>query len=122
MKTQTAYCSACDRDVQILVTEAPVQDAQAPMVDAEVVCLEIGERCTGNLCPVAAVSPAAMRVRQIRSGVRPVLHPVVKAACESCNRVTDHYIVSSEHATCSDCGTTVSRDELVLAFTREDGG
>jgi hypothetical protein len=34
MKTQTAYCSACDRDVQIVVTDAPMQDAQAPVGDA----------------------------------------------------------------------------------------
>ena len=119
MKTQTAYCSACDRDVQILVTDAPLQDAQAPVADAEIVCLEVGERCTGNLCPVGAVSPTAMMVRRVRSGVRTVLQPIVTAECESCERVTDHFVVSSEYATCADCGCTVARDALRLALGRD---
>lgn len=119
MKTRTAYCSACDRDVRILVTDAPLQDGQAPMPDSEVVCLECGEQCTGNLCPVGAVSPVAMRVRRIRSGDRPVLHPIVKVDCETCGHVTDYYIVSLEYATCGECGRTVSREQMTLAFGRE---
>ena len=59
-RTQTAYCSACDRDVQILVTDDADHDAHANIPDAEVVCLEIGDRCTGSLCPVGAVSHTAM--------------------------------------------------------------
>jgi hypothetical protein len=119
MKTQTAYCSACDRDVQIVVTDAPMQDAQAPVGDAEIVCLEVGERCTGNLCPVGATSPTAMMVRRVRSGVRAVLQPIVKAECEVCERVTDYFVVSPEYATCAECGYTVGRDELRLALGRE---
>ena len=119
MKSQIAYCSACDRDVRILVTEGPLHDAQAPVADDEVVCLEIGEQCTGNLCPVGAVSPTAMMVRKVRSGVRSVLQPIVKAECETCDRVTDFYIVSSEYATCGECGGTVSREQLVPALGRD---
>jgi hypothetical protein len=109
METQIAYCSACDRDVRILVTEASPQDAQAPVPDAEVVCLEIGEQCTGTLCPVSAVSPAAMRVRLVRSGHVAVLQPIVGAECEMCGCVTRHTMVSLEHATCNECGTTIAR-------------
>ena len=109
METQIAYCSACDRDVTVLVTNASVQDAQAPMPDAEVVCLEIGEQCTGSLCPVSAVSPAAMRVRLVRSGRGSVMLPIVETECELCGRVTGHIVVSLEHATCKECGTTVVR-------------
>ena len=116
MKTQTAFCSACDRDVRILVAEEAPHDAQAPVADAELVCLEIGEQCTGNLCPVGAVSPTAMMVRKIRSGIRSVLQPIVKAECDACGRVTDFYIVSPEYATCGECGSTVSRDQLTLAL------
>ena len=119
MKTQTAFCSACDRDVRILVSDEPLHDAQAPVADAELVCLEIGTQCTGNLCPVGAVSPAAMMVRKVRSGVRSVLQPIVKAECEVCGGVTDYHIVSPDYATCGECGMTVSRDRLTLALGRD---
>lgn len=120
MKTQTAFCSACDRDVRILVAEEPLHDAQAPVSDPEVVCLEIGEQCTGNLCPVGAVSPTVMMVRKVRSGARSVLQPMVKAECDVCSRVTDYYIVSPEYATCGECGSTVSREDLTLALGSDD--
>ena len=119
MKTHTAFCSACDRDVQVIMPEEPLHDAQAPVADAEVVCLEIGDRCTGHLCPIGAVSSTAMMVRLVRSGARSLVQPLVKAECEVCGRVTDHIIVSPDYATCADCGTTVGRDDLVLALGRD---
>jgi hypothetical protein len=119
MSTRVAFCSACDRDVQILITDMPVQDAQAPVGDAEVVCLEIGERCTGHLCPIGAVSSTAMMVRLVRSGARSLVQPLVKAECEVCNRVTDFIIVSPAYATCADCGTTIGWDDLELALGRD---
>jgi hypothetical protein len=119
MNTQIAFCSACDRDVRVLMPDEPLHDAQAPVADAEVVCLEIGDRCTGSLCPVGAVSPTAMMVRLVRSGVRSVLQPIVKAECEACGGVTDYVIVSAEYATCAYCGTTVGRENLSLALGRD---
>lgn len=119
MKTQIAYCSACDRDVQVILPVVPLHDAQAPVGDAEIVCLEVGERCTGSLCPVGAVSPTAMMVRRVRSGVHPVLEPIVKAECPTCVRVTDYAIISPEYATCIDCGCTLSRNDLRLALGRD---
>ena len=119
MKTQIAYCSACDRDVHVIITGTSQQDAQAPLADAEIVCLDIGERCTGNLCPVGAVSATAMMVRRVRNGIRSVLQPIVKAECETCGRVTDYVIVSAAYATCAECGSTVSREQLVLALGRD---
>ena len=119
MEAQTCYCSACDRDVQVIMPEELAHDAQAPVADPEIVCLEIGERCTGMLCPVGAVPPTVMMVRRVRSGIRSVLQPVVKARCEICASVTDYVIVSGSHATCADCGTTLSRDDLELVLGRD---
>ena len=119
MKPQTAYCSACDRDVQVIMPEELTHDAQAPVGDPEIVCLEIGTKCTGALCPVGAVPPAVMVVRRVRSGVHSVLEPIVKARCEVCASVTDYVIVSASHATCAECGTTVSREELELVLGRD---
>lgn len=118
MRAQMAFCSACDRDVRVILTDAPVHDAQAPVADPEIICLEVGERCTGNLCPVGAVPPTVMMVRRVRSGGRAVLQPIVKAECERCGSVTDYCIVAANFATCSECGTTVPRDQLVLALGR----
>jgi len=119
MKTQLAYCSACDRDVQVLVTDTTLQDGQANIPDAEVVCIEIGQHCTGTLCPVGGVSTAAMRVRRIRNGVRDVLQPVIEAHCDECGRVTPHYLVDTIYATCGECCQTVERGKLVLALGRD---
>jgi hypothetical protein len=119
MSTRVAFCSACDRDVRIIITDTPVQDAQAPVGDAEIVCLDIGDRCTGNLCPIGAVSSTAMMARLVRSGARSLVQPLVKAECETCGRVTDYIIVSPAYATCADCGSTVGRDDLVFALGHE---
>ena len=54
MQPQLAYCSACDKDVQIVVTDEPSQDGHANLHDSEIVCLEIGEACTGHLLAVLA--------------------------------------------------------------------
>lgn len=68
MKTQRAYCSACDRDVMIAFPElSDFVDGQANIRDPEIVCLEIGHRCTGAMCPVAAQPPAVMAARLVRS-------------------------------------------------------
>jgi hypothetical protein len=119
METRMAYCSACDRDVQILVTDTAEHDAQAPIPDAEVVCLEIGVRCTGGMCPVGAVSAAAMKSRRIRAGVNTATLPIVEATCLSCDRVTSHYLLDANYAMCAECGDTIETRMLVLALGRD---
>lgn len=53
MKVQKAYCSACDRQVEVVVPddlpEGTLPSAHDP---ASCVCLEYGETCTGSLCPL----------------------------------------------------------------------
>jgi hypothetical protein len=114
MKTQTAYCAACDKDVQIVITDEPSHDGHANLHESEVVCLEIGEACTGNLCPIGAVSPNVMAARLVRNGLQTLVTPVVTARCGSCGRATEHLIASRTHATCGECGATTARAELVL--------
>ena len=109
MKTQLAYCSACDQDVRIIITDEPSQDGHANVHDAEVVCLEIGERCTGSLCPIGATSPTVMAARLVRNGFRTVLQPIVRADCPSCGRETEQVIIEVAHAICTECGVTNER-------------
>ncbi|MBI3791930.1 MAG: hypothetical protein HY275_13775, partial [Gemmatimonadetes bacterium] len=69
MELQKRYCSGCDRHVHIVATETPRDDTQANVPEPELVCLEIGEWCTGALCPLGAAEPSAMVSRLIRNGL-----------------------------------------------------
>lgn len=114
MKTQLAYCSACDQDVRIVVTDEPSADGQANIVDAEVVCLEIGAHCTGALCPVGATSPTVMAARLVRNGLYTAMHPIVKAQCARCEGKTEFVVIDTRLATCTVCGLTAKREELQM--------
>ena len=114
MKVQMAYCSACDRDVQIAFpTEPTVTDGQANVLDTEVLCLEIGHQCTGSMCPIGAQPPAVMAVRLIRSGAKPVLYQLQPAECAACGDIEKFALIDATHATCTGCGRTVDRSSLV---------
>ncbi|HMA20525.1 MAG TPA: hypothetical protein VKO87_06955, partial [Gemmatimonadaceae bacterium] len=89
MKTINAYCSACDQDVRLVLTDEPLQDDPSPIHDREVVCLEIGEHCNGALCPVGAVPPVVMAARLVRNGLQTQIQPIIKGACPGCYRTTD---------------------------------
>ena len=107
MKNQSAYCSACDRDVQIVITDEPSQDGHANLHDSEIVCLEIGHQCTGNLCPVGATAPVVMAARLVRNGLQSKLHPIVTMDCSTCGVPRSFVVLDEFKATCSECGTTV---------------
>ena len=76
MKTQQAFCSACDREVLLAFPEqSDYVDGQANIPDPQLVCLEIGDRCTGAMCPVAAQPSAVMAGRLVRSGLEAAMPP-----------------------------------------------
>ena len=112
MEQQVAYCSACDKDVRVVVTDQPSHDGHANLHDAEVVCLEIGDACTGGLCPIGATSPTVMAARLVRNGLQTIMQPVFQASCAMCGGTTTHVIVERTHAICEDCGTTKPRSEV----------
>jgi len=114
MIAQTAYCSACDKDVRIIVTDEPSHDGQANLHDSEIVCLEIGDGCTGSLCPIGAAPPTVMAARLVRNGLQTVVQPVLQASCAECGRTTTHVIVERSHAICENCGTAKARSELTV--------
>jgi hypothetical protein len=106
MKTQLAYCSACDRDVQLIVTDAPLVDGQATLLESEVVCLDIGSQCTGGLCPLCAEPVSAIVGRLVHDGMLPRTVPTTRAQCDACGRVTDLVRLEDGHVVCTECGTT----------------
>jgi len=61
MRTQKAYCSACDRQVEVVVPEE-LPDGSLPSAHdpSKCICLEFGESCTGSLCPLFEVPTGQM--------------------------------------------------------------
>jgi hypothetical protein len=112
MKTQIAYCSACDRDVHIVVTDEPSQDGHANLHESEVVCLEVGQSCTGNLCPIGAAPAVVMASRLVHSGL-PMTGERVTAHCPGCERRTSHIFIPPALSSCEECGTTRPRKDVV---------
>jgi hypothetical protein len=106
MQGLTIYCSARDQNVRVVLTDEPTHDGQAPLMDPELICLEIGEACTGSLCPLCAQPVAAMDARLVRSGLEARPHQRVQALCDGCDRVTDLVLSVGGYATCAECGKT----------------
>lgn len=105
MKNHVMYCSACDRDVRVLITERPIYPDQAPLRDEELVCLEIGDKCTGRLCPLGAVAPQAMAGRLIRNGAPLDSVRTLRSECPACQNEADMVLYGNGRAACSVCGT-----------------
>ena len=106
MREITMYCSARDQNVRVVVTDEPVHDTQASVLDSELICLEVGDHCTGNLCPVCAIPLEAVDARLAKSGLRPEVRRKVAGYCEACDRDTELLVSSGGYVTCTECGTT----------------
>ena len=105
MDSHKIFCSACDRSVQVLITPALDHEGQAILHDSEVVCLEIGSQCTGNMCPLGAAEPNAMVARLVRNGIPLETLSTVKAKCPACENEVDMVLYGEGRAACSVCGS-----------------
>ena len=64
MEIYTAYCSACDREVRVTLKPGHEGEGEPSIHDVEnVVCLEHGKSCTGEMCPVFDVPTGQMRAK-----------------------------------------------------------
>lgn len=106
MRELMMYCAARDSNVHVVLTDEPITDGQATVTDTELICLEIGEHCTGALCPVCAVSRDAMDARLAKSGLRPEIRRKVLALCESCDAEKELVVSSGGYVSCTECGST----------------
>jgi len=109
MKPQYMFCNGCQRHVQVVVTDPVEDDTQANVRDPELVCLEIGEWCTGALCPLGAAAPGAMVARLIHAGEPTDQLVVVRGRCGSCGLDTDLALFGRDQAACTVCGTVRPR-------------
>lgn len=104
MRELTMYCSARDQDVRVVLTDEPAHDGQAPVLDTEIICLEIGEACTGSMCPVCAMPPQAVDAKAAK--LRPEVRRKVLSHCSGCERETELVMSSGGYVSCTECGTT----------------
>ena len=65
MEKHMIFCSACDREVAIMIL-SPDDAEETDNTLMNVVCTEIGETCTGMMCPICANPP-----EQICDGLDP---------------------------------------------------
>lgn len=104
MKNAQIFCSACDRQVRVMLSEKPTHDSHAMLHDEEVVCLEIGDQCTGRLCPIGAAAPHTMVERLARNGLPADDLRTVNAICPSCGLVSEMVLYGGGKAACTICG------------------
>lgn len=72
MKVRTAYCSACDRNVRVIVKPEALDGHRFQAYDPhDLVCLEYGESCTGDMCPLFDIPTEQMKenLRRMRTHV-----------------------------------------------------
>lgn len=61
MDKHLAYCSACDRQVEVVVNQGARTNPATGEKEDEVICLEMGESCTGSMCPMCDVPTDEMK-------------------------------------------------------------
>lgn len=108
MKGHQLFCSACDRQVRVLIAEAPPGEHQATIHDDELICLEIGDHCTGALCPLGAASPNAMVARLIHEGLPTDSLRTVTSTCPACGLDAEFVLYGQGKASCTVCGTSAA--------------
>ncbi len=57
-----AYCAGCDRKVRVIVDPRVVAAGREPTT-SDLICLEHGDTCTGELCPLFKVPSDDMKHR-----------------------------------------------------------
>jgi hypothetical protein len=109
MEARQIYCSACGREVRVMVSVPPAQDGQAPLHDTELVCLELGEQC-GGACPLGAAAPDAMVGRIMRNGLPTTGLHAIRSVCPACGFDTEIVLYGHGRAACTACGNPLMRE------------
>ena len=114
VETRKVHCDHRGKEVAVAITPASSRDGHAMLQDhEEVVCLDFGEKCDGEICPLSRFRPVVMGVRLARSDLREEW-TTVRAQCEGCGQVSDLKVLDKEHAFCVLCRTT--NTWMVLEF------
>jgi len=117
-ETSSTYCTHCQKEVLVAISPSPPRGGQANLQDHdELVCLDFGDKCDGDVCPLSKCRPVVMGVRLARSGLREEW-ATVRGQCEGCGQVSDLKVLDKDHAFCVLCGST--NTWMILEFD-DDG-
>jgi hypothetical protein len=127
-EARKTYCTHCQKEVDVVLKPPAPRDGQAVLpTQEEVVCLDFGGECDGEVCPISQLRPVVMGVRLARSGLRDAWKRV-RAQCEGCGQVTQLELIDLDHAFCPLCGTTntwmvleLDQDGQVVITGRKEG-
>jgi len=62
IEAHLAYCSGCDRQVRVVVSPLAVREGREP-TEGDLICLEHGDTCSTDLCPLFQVPSEEMKAR-----------------------------------------------------------
>ena len=97
MHLHTTYC--CERDREVRVGWLGEQ--------AELVCVDFSEECTGPFCPSSTLPSILMGVRLARSGLPVRQWRTFRAVCPDCEHECDLKVLSQDYLFCPLCQSTV---------------
>ena len=110
MKTEIAFCPACEHEVRLVYTDPPPHDGHANLKEgAEIVCLDYEAACSGGRCVMTGRAGIVMGVRLARSHLADERLETVRARCEACGRISDLEVLDDHYALCTLCEATASR-------------
>lgn len=70
MEVQTAYCSALDRQVEVVpLSEFPAEARPADYPEDTLICLDYGAYCTGSMCPLFRIPTSEMKELLAAAGI-----------------------------------------------------
>jgi hypothetical protein len=120
MKSEIAYCSGCGHQVRLVFTDPPPHDGQANLrEDAEIVCLDYHEGCSGGKCATTGSPGIVMGVRLAKSHLNDASFKTIHARCDGCGQVSDLEVLDDTFALCTLCNTTNRWVVLKLADDSE---
>lgn len=116
-EVRRTYCTHCRKEVEVTVSPGTPRNGHANLQETdEMVCLDFGDECDGEVCPLSQYRPVVMGVRLARSGLREEW-TTIRAQCEGCGMVSDLKVLDRDHAFCVLCGTT--NTWMILEFDDE---
>jgi len=123
------FCTHCQKEVDVVLRPPAPRSGHASLPDnEEVVCLDFGGECEGEVCPISQLRPVVMGVRLARSGLRHSWK-TVRGQCEGCGQVAALALIDLDHAYCNLCGTTntwmlleLDQDGQVIITGRKESG
>jgi hypothetical protein len=73
MEKHRVYCSACDREVEVVYNAPPKDAPAAAEVDPGGVCVDYcSDACTGSMCALFDLPPAEMLEKLRNSQLKPM--------------------------------------------------